>query len=444
MPKESILRIGFDDTDSPNAMCTTFLAYKIVNYIKKDVKFLDYPCLIRFNPNIPWKTRGNGAVGLAVKTKDPDKIKESVKKMVKNYSDIKGGANPAVVFYEENKIPGDITKFSNSALCKLIGRPEVRDFISKHKIDSVSLGNGQGLVGAIGAIGYQFGDHTFELLAYRKKSRFGKKRKVDKTSVKKMQEKTFPYTFNSYDLKKNRIFITPHGADPVFFGIRGENPNVLITASEMIKTNEELDGYMTFKTNQGTSDHLKNKIDVNSFKPYTSGFITGTVSANPVMEKGGHVIFSINSNGKDVLCAVYRPTKITSAASQLIKGDKITVGGGVRKASKKHPRVLNVEFIRVVNLQRDTKLTNPFCNKCNKKMKSKGKNQGFECIKCGKKRQNKILQSYPRKIKKELYLPAISAHRHLTRPLQRIGISNKGIRIKNSLNWVSEYNSSGE
>ena len=42
--------IGFDDTDSPKGMCTTYLAYKMVNSLKKEkVIFLDFPNLIRFN-----------------------------------------------------------------------------------------------------------------------------------------------------------------------------------------------------------------------------------------------------------------------------------------------------------------------------------------------------------------------------------------------------------
>ena len=53
------IHIGFDDTDSPKGMCTTYLAYRLINLLKKEhVNFLDFPNLIRFNPNIPWKTRG--------------------------------------------------------------------------------------------------------------------------------------------------------------------------------------------------------------------------------------------------------------------------------------------------------------------------------------------------------------------------------------------------
>ncbi len=68
-------------------------------------------------------------------------------------------------------------------------------------------------------------------------------------------------------------------------------------------------------------------------------------------------------------------------------------------------------------------------------MKSKGKNQRFQCIKCGKKSNEKIIEHIPRKIKKQMYLPVISAQRHLTRPLQRLGVSNKHIIFDNSLPW---------
>ena len=38
------IHIGFDDTDSPKGMCTTYLAYRLVNLLKKEhVDFLDYP-----------------------------------------------------------------------------------------------------------------------------------------------------------------------------------------------------------------------------------------------------------------------------------------------------------------------------------------------------------------------------------------------------------------
>ena len=149
--------------------------------------------------------------------------------------------------------------------------------------------------------------------------------------------------------------------------------------------------------------------------------------------------FKINSNNHEFWCAVYKPTGISTVASHLIKGDKIHVGGGVRKASKNFPRIINLEFIKIINLEKNNSITNPLCKKCNKKMKSKGQNQGFQCIRCGKKATKKSSTEIPRKIKKQLYLPKISAHRHLSRPLQRIGVINKSTKFDKSLSWFCVY-----
>ena len=57
------LHVAFDDTDSRAGRCTTHLAFKVADQLKKaGEKLVDYPLLIRLNPNIPWKTRGNGGI----------------------------------------------------------------------------------------------------------------------------------------------------------------------------------------------------------------------------------------------------------------------------------------------------------------------------------------------------------------------------------------------
>jgi len=440
LKNSTILHIGIDDTDSPKGMCTTFLSYKIVKFLEKQkTEFVDYPSLIRFNPNIPWKTRGNGAVRLTIKTRNPNKIKKEIIQFITNYSDTKNGANPGLVCFQNQSIPQSCHKFSRLALWKLISRKTAKDFISKNKIDSFYLGNGQGLVGAIGAIGYKFSDHTFELLCYRKKSQFGKKRKINKQSVKKMQSITFPETYNSFDNENDRVMITPHGPDPVFYGIRGESVKSVVLASTMVDTDEKLDGYMVFKSNQGTADHLKNELQVNDLKPYTSGFLVGKVCSKPVTEQGGHVFFSIQVEDRKIRCGVYKQTKITKTAQDLIPGDKIRLGGGIRKASKNYERVLNVEFLDVIKLEKNILLTNPTCKTCNKKMKSKGNRQGFECFRCGNKSVSKSSLEIPRKIQCKLYLPAISAHRHLTRPYQRLKKRNKFEIFDTSLEWLNIF-----
>jgi len=442
MKTNSILHIGFDDTDSRMGMCTTFLAYKIVEYLKKEgVKFLDYPYLIRFNPNIPWKTRGNGAVALKVKTDKPEQIKKNIVQFIKKYSEIRDGANPGVVFYQNEKIPLHFNEFGRQALCSLINRNKVKKFVSKNGLDSFYLGNGQGLVGAVGAIGYEFDDYTYELISYRKESNFGKKREIFKDSVKKMQDLTYPNTFNSFDEDKNRILIAPHGPDPVFFGIRGEDIDSVIRGKALVRSPEKFDGYMIFKTNQGTGAHLKSELDVHNLKPFSSGYVTGRVSSVPKVAIGGHVIFSMTKDDQQVRCAVYRPTGLTKIASKLIKGDLIKIGGGIRKATKIHQRILNVEFLQVLRLEKNLKAFNPICDVCQKRTKSKGKNQNFECVKCKKAFPSKIFEEIPREIECKLYLPGLSAHRHLTRPMQRIGRLNNKVEFDWSKKWFHVHKS---
>ena len=142
MQNETILHVGIDDTDSPKGMCTTFLCYEIVKFLEKqEIQFMDFPYLIRFNPNIPWKTRGNGAVRLTIRAKDPKKIKNKITQFVANYSDTKNGANPGLVFFQSKEIPLPFHKFSKLALWKLISRTQAKQFVSENNIESFSSVN---------------------------------------------------------------------------------------------------------------------------------------------------------------------------------------------------------------------------------------------------------------------------------------------------------------
>jgi len=353
LQNDTILHIGIDDTDSPKGMCTTFLSYKIVKFLEKqEIQFMDFPSLIRFNPNIPWKTRGNGAVRLTIKTKNPKKIKNKITQFVASYSDTKNGANPGLVFYQNKKIPASFHKFSKLALWKLISRKQAKQFVSENNIESFYLGNGQGLVGAISAVGYEFFDHTFELLCYRKKSQFGKKRDISNDSVKKMQSATFPETFSSYDIENDRVLITPHGPDPVFYGVRGETIKSVVRASTIVNSDEKLDGYMVFKSNQGTGDHLNNELQVDDLKPFTSGFLVGEVCNKPVTEQGGHVFFSIQVKDRKIRCAVYKPTKITKIAQNLIPETKFILEEELEKHQKNMEEYLMLNFYVFYNSQK--------------------------------------------------------------------------------------------
>ena len=78
-----------------------------------------------------------------------------------------------------------------------------------------------------------------------------------------------------------------------FMVVRGENVDSLVNATKILKSDEKLDGYMIFKSNQGTGDHLKNELTIETMKPYASGTLSGIVSNVPKIVKGGHVFFTI-------------------------------------------------------------------------------------------------------------------------------------------------------
>ncbi|WOV93450.1 MAG: tRNA(Ile)(2)-agmatinylcytidine synthase [Candidatus Nitrosoabyssus spongiisocia] len=436
------VNIGFDDTDSTVGMCTTYLAFKMVDKLEKNknTKIIELPNLLRFNPNIPWKTRGNGAVGLKIETRDLDWVKKTCISLIEKFSDVEHGANPAIIFHT-GIITEKIKKFSRLSLYQLIPRRQAKRIVSESNIDTFHIGNGQGLIGSLGAVGYEFNDYTFEMLAYRKKSKFGTTRYISKDDVKNIQ-RFIPNTYNSFDLQADKIMISPHGPDPVFYGIRGEDTSSLLDASQLIKVKEDLDGYMIFKSNQGTGDHLRNEIEPDMIKPFTSGVISGEITSDPIQYNGGHAFFTVKTTKGDVDCAVYKETgMVQRVVLKLIKGDRVSLGGGIRRATKRYSNVLNVEFIDILHLQNKTTMKNPFCYTCNKSMKSKGRGQYFECSKCGKRSNtiHKINHKILRTVESKLYLPILSAQRHLTRPQERLGITNNTEIAINTIPWFRKF-----
>ncbi|MEE8133220.1 MAG: DUF1743 domain-containing protein, partial [Nitrososphaerales archaeon] len=305
-----------------------------------------------------------------------------------------------------------------------MSRNEAKKIAQKHGILAYTLGNGQGIVGALSAIGTVLKDHTFEIVAYRKYVNCGRPREISEESVIAMTEQTYPNTYNNYDYKHKRILITPRGPDPIFCGIRGEDPDILLQAFLMLHIPEELEGYMTFKTNHGTNMHLAHEFDLYNLKTYMAGYVKGTVEEEPYAIKGGHAFFILKNRQGSAICAVYEPTGQSQLAQELSVGDLIEIGGGVRKATMKHPKMINVEYIRVLQLVKTLSYLNPLCKKCGKRLKSDGKDKGYKCERCGAKELNAQKNSIeiPRKIKEGLYIPFPKAHRHLTKPWHRYGM----------------------
>jgi len=443
MENEPLLHIAFDDTDSRVGRCTTHLAFKVAGHLNRmGAHLADYPLLIRLNPNVPWKTRGNGAVCLRIRTNDPAGVIDGVKQFVQEGSAIGAGANPAVAFFLGERTPDALTTFSASAMSDILSRQKAEKIAKENHVQYFMYGNGQGLVGSLAAMGclLENGDYTFEAIAYRKQENCGAPRVIDGQKVIQCSKDTFPNTFNNYDKNHNRVLIAPHGPDPVFCGVRGERPDTVVCALAALQPEETLDGYMVFRSNQGTNMHLQKELVMKDAKAYSAGRIRCTVKEMPQAVKGGHVLFTVDDSSASMIAAIYEPTGLANVAAKLEVGDKIEIGCGIRKPTSKHPKVLNVEYLLVLELAEVFDVFNPLCKICGKRLKSEGRNKGFQCEKCKFKDASatKIFLPRKRQLDLGLYVPTPKAHRHLTKPLQRYGLEKSSFTFELYKNWYSE------
>ena len=423
------LHIGFDDTDSPKGGCTTYIAALLVQKLHDlGTAFIDYPNLIRLNPNVPWKTRGNGALCLRVECEEnlAEEVKETVIETIEENAELSyTGTDPGAVFFL-GEIPRDVEDFARRAVQGIVKMEEALRLIKTFRAEAVGFKKGRGIIGGLAAIGEKLKqDHTYELIAYRTPENRGTPRRIVASSVIKMNKTVGRYTFNNVDPETKRILITPRGPDPVLYGIRGENPEILRKAHEMVLSEEPIERWIIFRTNQGTDAHLKRAIAVSDVKPYNPVVVRGTVATNPVVIQGGHVIFSIEDPSGKVDCAAYEPTgKLKDVAKLLRTGDLIEVSGGVRPPSSENPITINLEKIRVLKLAPLVVFKNPKCPKCGKRMTSMGKDKGFKCKRCGFRDSKMKKTSYEveRPLKPGLYVTSPRSQRHLTKPLSRYGL----------------------
>ncbi|TFG12914.1 DUF1743 domain-containing protein [Candidatus Thorarchaeota archaeon] len=436
--------MGMDDIDSPRGGCTTHFATLVVEELNTlSAQWKDYANLVRLNPNIPFRTRGNGAVALrfSIHRHKMPKLIPLISDMVSRY--IERGypnTNPGVVVLQGN-IPHRIRWFSRQAMWRAVSLEIAKRLLKREEIDSFTLGNGRGVIGAISAIGNTLDeDYTYEYIAYRSIDSSAKPRGVSLHSVKKMDQRFGEATFSNIDYETGYVLVEPHGPDPVLFGVRGESPNILREAADCIKSNQSKERWMIFRTNQGTGEHLRHRVRIFDLRPYMSARVRCQVLKKPTIIEGGHVIFQVADDSGAIDCAAYEPTgDFREVVRQLIPGDRLVLHAGVRPSSRSHGMTLNVEGMEIINLAEKLRYFNPLCPECGKRLKSAGRNKGYKCEKCGFRSQDlsKKKSVLERKIQSGLHLPPPRAQRHLTRPTSRVGRSNNGFGDKLIEKWHS-------
>ncbi|HYM40767.1 MAG TPA: tRNA(Ile)(2)-agmatinylcytidine synthase [Thermoplasmata archaeon] len=431
-----VLWVGVDDTDSLRGMCTTFLATEIVREVTRTHDLIGYPRLVRLNPNIPWKTRGNGALALRFGrgTGKPATVGQIAGRAIRAFPRSRGSEDPEVLrkpvedLVRQWSVFGDPTTNPAFAILRRPPAPSfywhaVRRVVSRReaRLAATDLGilrgfkNGRGIIGATAALAWRPRDRTYEILAYRHPSLWGLTRDIDPVSVREM-DRRFPSTFNNYDYVNEKVVLAPHSPCPILFGIRGDVPSQLPRAMRTLR-GETPERWLLFETNQGTDDHVV--MGDWALRPFTASVLEGKVVSTPVTRPGGHVLFEVDGRRR-VTVAAYEPSKqFREVVRALRAGDIVRVTGSVRE----EPRTLNLERLEVVSLVDSwRKVSNPRCPSCGKSMKSIGSEQGFRCVRGHARlpREAVVVVSEARTITVALYEPPACARRHLAKPIQRI------------------------
>ena len=409
--------IGLDDTDSPQGMCTTYLAMCISRALQRAGGRVCDMQLVRLNPTIPYKTRGNAALCIEVHDLDPKWAYLCAREFVVRFSDMTcENTNPGLVVCSKRPSP-DFYHRAVTGFCTVEEAKEavlpVAHYIEGWKCE-------RGLIGAVAAVSAVFTDETWEMLVYRLPLSFGTKREVDIDTLILADALTRPHTWDTYDEVEQVPVCVPHTPDPVLYGIRGDSPFAVARAVGCIFS-EPIHDMCLFRTNQGTDAHI---LDANRF-PLEDGRsyqVSGTVLSEPVTGIGGHVRIemvceSISQEGVCKICIpcmAYEPTKsFRTVVRGLIPGDQIEAYGSYVRGS------LNLEKIHLIFCQEKQVVRSPLCDHCMKRMTSNGAKKGYKCRICGAKKREPEISTVLRHIEPGWYEVPSIARRHLAKPLIR-------------------------
>jgi tRNA(Ile2)-agmatinylcytidine synthase len=291
-----LMIIGLDDTDSRDGMCTTYLMAVLIEKLEAFGSLEDYPLLVRLNPNIKYKTRGNAALAINIKLNDTNnaaKVKELVIETVEEMAVLSDeNTNPGIIFIEmpTESMINDLSKFSMRAVQDVLEIREAKELLERYDIAHRGFKNERGLIGALAAAGFALcglSDHTFELIAYREKRNWGSPRNIDEGSVWAANAATYPDTWDTVDIENERIVFAPHSLDPILFGIRGKNEDAVRRAFSKI-TSEPIEKHVVYRTNQNTDMHLI-PAKIHEVQEDRSYILAGIVSKAPKTITGGHL-----------------------------------------------------------------------------------------------------------------------------------------------------------
>jgi tRNA(Ile2)-agmatinylcytidine synthase len=404
--------IGIDDTDSKRGMCTTYLGTLLKKALEQELNETIQLHLIRLNPAIPYKTRGNASICICIR--HAYDVQDIVRKHIERMAHLDDdNTHPGAVFFNKDVIQADIQRFAHDAMHVELCLEDATRLIERHGLDFLSFKSGRGLIGALAAIGADVEKSaSYELVAYRYKQNFARKRYINAQSVWLADAATYPYTWDTLDRKNEAVICAPHSSDPILYGIRGDDPHQIFAAQSKI-ISEPYEYLTLYRTNQGTDGHIR-RARIQEMEQGRSYKVAAVVTCEPWTIAGGHTFVLVQENGDKLLCVAFEPTKqFRTTVRALRVGDKVEVQGSYLK------NCLHLEKLRVMELCDEYRRANPIC--CDKSMKSLGHDKGFKCSKCKASKDVRLRRqiSKKREVALGVYEVAPSARRHLAKPLIR-------------------------
>ena len=424
-----LLRIGIDDTDSATlGMCTTYVAARLVGELQASGLvggFYDYPFLIRLNPTVPNKTRGNGALVINAWARPgrEDEVLDLASMLVDEYAALEDEkTHPGIALKVGREGEDELRRLYDLSLHRIVSKQTAVQVARSSGVWIRGWKKGLGIIGATAALGADLqDDRTFEVISYRDPQDRSRERDIDEEAVIRMDREIGGIFFN-YDYENHKVCISPASPCPVFFGVRGEGPEAVVRALRFLDPSG-VRMAVVFKTNQHTDAHIEAAPSLSAIRPFSSVAATGTVSSYPRTISGGHVIFSLSDGTSEVDCAAYEPTKgFRMWVRRLMPGDRVTVWGSVRKDAGRK-LTINLEKMRILSLIESVE-KNPVCPVCGSSMESMGRGKGFRC----RRRECRYADRSLKKVKQRLERGLVTGYyeappvawRHLYMPLARM------------------------
>lgn len=453
--------LALDDTDTRTGGCTTHTAYRLAHALERadgplrEWGLVEAPRLVRLNPAAKHRTRGNGALVLAIGKRplerririgtwpdgtpirvasgppeegcwpEPDALNRLmglVQRHLPEPGEGEADPQPGAVLLPQ---PPDVELY-RLAVSRMVSTADAWTQAPEGTL-RLTPGPLRGETGALAAGAWPADRPTsghparwsWEYICYRDPSAGDRQARLPTDFTKRLA--LLEGGFDNLDPLEARVRAVPRTPCPVLFGVRGREPHVLVdafTGPGFTST----PGWLLL-TNHATGDHAR--YAPSQAGPHQVTRASVRITGRPVRRRGGHLFVPADLRGQAVTLAAYEPTKELRAPLEATRpGDRLRIVARARD----DPHLLAVEAFMVEGLvPRERPGGNPRCPECGGATKSRGAGAGFRCPRCRVRleeatRVRRTLDPGPLR-PGELFQVPDHVRGHLLPPLQGLGPS---------------------